>query len=63
MTRPIDDGSFEYRHCLKKKAYGTEALAREVAENPRRLRAKPNLRLWVYKCRICAYWHLTSKAA
>jgi len=59
--KPVDDGSFEYRHCLKKKAYGSETLAREVAENPRRLAAGGPGKLFWYKCKICPYWHLSSK--
>lgn len=58
MSRPlVDTTSLEYRACLRKKKFGTEGSALAVANAPHR---KPKLRLWVYQCRFCRCWHLTS---
>ncbi len=44
--------------CLRKKGFDTRKIAKQVA---RRLHSKRGMRLAVYKCPYCDYFHLTSK--
>ena len=44
--------------CLRKKGFDTRKIAKKVAK---RLKSKRGLRLAVYKCPYCQYFHLTSK--
>lgn len=44
--------------CLRKKGFDTRKIAKQVAK---RLKSKRGLRLAVYKCPYCQYFHLTSK--
>ena len=44
--------------CLRKKGFDTRKIAKQVAK---RLKSKRGIRLAVYKCPYCQYFHLTSK--
>ena len=58
-------GKVKYGHrndaakCAKKNGYDSARLAEQVAAN--RMKQNPSLRLQIYRCSICEYWHLTSK--
>lgn len=45
------------RGCVGKKRYTSEAFAHEVRRNCER---KRGTKLRVYRCEVCAAWHLTS---
>ena len=44
--------------CSNKRGFATEKLAQRAAEEQELLSPQANLR--VYKCPLCAKWHLTS---
>jgi hypothetical protein len=54
-TKTIEEG---WKQCFKKKAYSSLDLAKQVA-NKRMDEAGPEL--FVYACRICGEFHITSK--
>lgn len=44
--------------CELKRQYSTKARAKQAAWRTLRIRG---VQLWVYKCQICGFWHLTSQ--
>lgn len=68
MARPSDAGMRarkagenpgEYRACIRKRRYETQAEAKRAAERASRRKDAP--KIFVYRCDYCGGWHLTHR--
>ncbi len=66
-SRDLSDGRqptrVELRSCIAKSRLSDEAAARAVAMNMIERGLVPRGRAWVYGCRYCRGWHITTRGA